>query len=290
MPSSQPTAAPTTRPTAILYATSKASQRHAHCPRSVPSVASSTAAVTKGNARASLRPASLVRPKRTSSSACSRSSPSTGSVAGSPTCTSPARTGSVGASAAPSSSAPAGARPSSRSPSRKPAAMVSGIATPSRRQVDCQRSQPGGLSRPRPAPIREMMTVTSARCSTTTGCWPGRASNGTPGSSPPMPPRPRNTIGSDSGRPSSSRGRTAASRAPTPTTRKAMSGRRRSTSPASPLGGPSNGRSPRLRAHRRGPCRSPRTLGTPGRGVPGRGPYGGCQDARARRPARRTRR
>ena len=114
------------------------------------------AAYTNGNASPSFRPASEVSAKRTSSSESSTS-------VGSPTCTSAASTGSVGASAAPSSSAAAGTSPAHHQPSSATAAMHSGIAIASSRQVDDHRGQLNGRSIFSPAPISATITPISVR-------------------------------------------------------------------------------------------------------------------------------
>ena len=64
------------------------------------------------------------------------------------------------------------------------ATMVSGIARASSRQVLRQRRQPIMRSRPSPAPMIEMMTTTSVKCSTKL-VWPaGLASTGRKGRAP----------------------------------------------------------------------------------------------------------
>ena len=151
-----------------------------------------------GERRRTGRPARRSAPPPRSARTGPRPRESSSSV-GSPTCTSEASTGSVGASAAPSSSAAAGARPAHHQPSSATAAMVSGIAIASSRQVDDQRRQPSGRSSFSPAPISATITPTSVRCSVIHGCASGSGTGRPRGSAKTSMPRPRNAIGMDSG-------------------------------------------------------------------------------------------
>jgi hypothetical protein len=160
-----------------------------------------------------LRAASLVSPKRTSSSL-----PSPGPASW----TSPASTGSVGASTAASRTAAAGASPMRPHPRTATAAMVSGIVTASSRHVVPQRRHDSGRSIERPTPMIATMTVISVRRSAISPWFRGLTSGNGTGGSPTSSPTAANAMAAETARPRSSRAgrRPAAGRAPRRGTRR----------------------------------------------------------------------
>ena len=98
------------------------------------------------------------------------------------------------------------------------AIMVSGIATPSIRHVEDQRRQPIGRFSASPAPISEMITHSSVRCSVKLWCSRGSGSGNGPTMAKVRAPAARNTIGSEIGARRSNRGSRAASKVRTPIT------------------------------------------------------------------------
>ena len=205
---------PPSTPTPRRHTTSTRTQCANHPPGAAPASAMPIAAYVNGNANPSLSPASDVSANRASSSAAS------GCATGSLTCTSVASTGSVGASAAARRTALAAPRPSRPHPSSPTAIIDRGIVMPSRRHVVDQRRQPTGRLRARPAPMREMITQTSVRCSVTPSWTIGSGLGSCGMSAKPTMPAARNTIGIETGTRPSTLGSSAAASVASPTARK----------------------------------------------------------------------
>jgi hypothetical protein len=99
------------------------------------------------------------------------------------------------------------------------AMMLIGIAIASMRHVDDQARQPTERLSASPAPMSDTMTQISVRCRATSGCSSGSGSGRSGTSAKMIMPAARKTMGIESGRRPSTRGRSAAASVATPTAR-----------------------------------------------------------------------